>query len=683
MKPTRYLTVVLIAALVGIFAASCTRSRKHAEFKANKADSLIFEAGKNEDYALMLAMTDSLEKSGDISELSANRWRGTAYYHQGQNRASEFYYKKVVNAEIHGEQEQQTYNKAARRLASILVNKGDYEGALKMALPALEKMETMESASDADFAIMLNSIGCCQLNLGMEEEAATSYARAYEYYQSYAQNGKDLRGQGEAVIGTNEIAVAYLNAKKYEAAEEWIYRTEYMLNIYSEMKGCNKVAADEFRGRVALFKAVAFQGLGKNADAAIAYREAVNTKYGKSAMGQINATDYLLSARRFNEAANNYRDLDVLLGNYGINMSLDKIRQFLLPKFRANVGAHRRDSAIAVGLRICDALDSAIIHTKISDAAELATIYDMQQKDEQIAKQKNDLTRQQLLGTGTALILIIVFFTVYTLNKRKSTHQLAHAHEKLKEAYDQLEETTALKERMESEVRIARDIQMSMVPNVFPDREGLDLYGYISPARGVGGDLYGYLLIGDSLYFCLGDVSGKGIPASLFMAQATRLFRTLASQHMMPADIATQLNAALSEDNEQGMFVTMFIGLVDLKTGHLNFCNAGHNPPVLGNEGFLDMLPNAPIGLWPGLEYDGEEVESIKGKQFFVYSDGLNEAENKQQKQFGDDHLLQILNDTPYESAEKTINVMKEAVEWHRNGAAPNDDLTMLCLMVS
>ncbi|MBQ4387937.1 MAG: SpoIIE family protein phosphatase [Prevotella sp.] len=130
-------------------------------------------------------------------------------------------------------------------------------------------------------------------------------------------------------------------------------------------------------------------------------------------------------------------------------------------------------------------------------------------------------------------------------------------------------EMKAAQERIESELRIARDIQMSMVPSTFPEREGLDMYASMTPAREVGGDLYGYLLEDDKLYFALGDVSGKGVPASLFMAQATRLFLTLAKQGMMPAEICTRINDALSgEDNESGMFVTFSLGLVNLTSGH-------------------------------------------------------------------------------------------------------------------
>jgi len=180
----------------------------------------------------------------------------------------------------------------------------------------------------------------------------------------------------------------------------------------------------------------------------------------------------------------------------------------------------------------------------------------------------------------------------------------------------------------------------------------------------------------------VGDVSGKSVPASLFMAQSTRLFRTFASQGMLPADIATQMNKALSEDNEQEMFVTMFIGLADLMTGHLDFCNAGHNPPVLAGE-FMEMKSNAPIGLWPELEFEGEVLESVLDRPLFIYTDGLNEAENEQQEQFGNERLLNILRSRTFENARQVIDAFKAEVSHHRQAAEPNDDLTMMCIRLT
>ena len=253
---------------------------------------------------------------------------------------------------------------------------------------------------------------------------------------------------------------------------------------------------------------------------------------------------------------------------------------------------------------------------------------------------------------------------------------------------EELKDTTAQKASIESELNVANSIQMSMLPNVFPDREGLDMYASMTPAKEVGGDLYGYLLKDDNLYFCLGDVSGKGVPASLFMAQVTRLFRTLANQQLSPSDICTHMNDALSGDeNPTNMFVTLFVGMVDLTSGHLSFCNAGHNPPVIGggehHGDFLEMKPNFPIGVLPGLEFEGEEIESIKGRALFIYTDGLNEAENREHEQFGDEWLLEILRNTHFDSARQVIETLAAEVEKHRDGADPNDDLTMMCLRIS
>ena len=329
-------------------------------------------------------------------------------------------------------------------------------------------------------------------------------------------------------------------------------------------------------------------------------------------------------------------------------------------------------------------LDSAIINNKHLDASELHSIH---VRDMEIVEAEAKSARQRQIYTAVLVLVLIVAFSIYVAFRRRADQKLRKAHEALQEAYDQLEETTTIKERMESELRIARDIQMSMVPGTFPIYPGLDMSASMTPAREVGGDLYGYLLKGQELYFVVGDVSGKGVPASLFMAQATRLFQTLANQGMTPAEICTRINDALSgADNEGCMFVTLFLGLLNLQTGHLSFCNAGHNPPVLGdgNHGgdFIKMLPNAPIGVLPGLEFKGEEIESILDRPLFIYTDGLNEAENSAKEQYGDDRLLGFLRSSNFESARQVIETISEDVEKHRDGAEPNDDLTMMCIYI-
>ena len=329
--------------------------------------------------------------------------------------------------------------------------------------------------------------------------------------------------------------------------------------------------------------------------------------------------------------------------------------------------------------------DSINVHDTKSQLAEMNTIYGV---EELKMKQAQQLMRSIIIIASIIVLALIIFiyFRYRAAKRLQAAHtKLEDTHQQLLVAYDQLEETTTAKERIESDLRIARNIQMGMVPHTFPEREDVDLYASMTPAKEVGGDLYDYLVIGDKLFFCLGDVSGKGVPASLFMAMARNLFHVLAQQQLSPAEIATRLNNTLSEDNESSMFVTMFIGVADLTSGHLDFCNAGHNPPVLLGDGtseFVEMIPNAPIGLWPGLEYEGEEIADITGRPLFIYTDGLNEAENRQQEQFTDERLLEILEQTPFESSQQTIELLKAEVEKHRDGAEPNDDLTMLCVKV-
>lgn len=684
MKIKRYFSWLILFLMSMVFIA-CQERMGH-EVRASKADSVLFDVGVRMEYDSMIVLANAYEQQGLISELDANRWRGVAYYHQGHYRMSEIYYRKAIECEVKTKEDQLSYNKCARRLSELLLVKGDYEGSLVVAIPAVKKMDESGIGSDIDYAILLNNIGCCQLNLGQDEEAKESFLTARGHYANRWQSDSTSRGFQEAVLGTVYTSMAYINTRRYAESIYWIDRTEMLLDKYRQKRDARKDYFDEYQGRIEIMRAVAKQGLGKKRDAEEAYQEFLKTDFSKTAPGHINANDYLVMAERYQEAADNYRYLDETLEHWGMEASLDNIQLYMLPKFRANKEAGRQDSARVAANKILSVLDSAITGQKNSATAELATLYDTQGKEQEILQKEADLSRQRMWWTAVSLLLIILFFTIYTFHKRRSTHRLRVAHEKLQVAYDQLEEATAHRERIESELRIARDIQMSMVPNIFPNREGLDIYAKIEPAKEVGGDLYGYLLMGDELYFCLGDVSGKGVPASLFMAQATRLFRTLATQHMMPAEIATRMNAALSEDNEQGMFVTLFIGCIDLKEGSMNFCNAGHNPPYIGDKlggEFLEMLPNAPIGLWPGLEYDGERIDDINGKMLVVYSDGLNEAENREQEQFGDDHILELLQTMPEASAQQTIEALYGAVQEHRDGAEPNDDLTIMSIRIN
>ena len=244
-----------------------------------------------------------------------------------------------------------------------------------------------------------------------------------------------------------------------------------------------------------------------------------------------------------------------------------------------------------------------------------------------------------------------------------------------------LQAATFHNEVMNKELSIANDIQMGMVRAKELNLPEVELYASMKPAKAVGGDLYDYDVIDGRLFFCVGDVSGKGIPAALFMTTAVNLFRMAIKSQTDPTAIATQMNELLSQNNRRSMFVSMFIGVVDLKTGVLNFCNAGHNPPVVDGR-FMEVKANIPLGLVGDMVFESETYSNIIGKPLFFYTDGLNEAKSIDNEQFGNERLLSELKAKPFKSCSERVEWMRSAVEKHTEGAEPSDDMTMMCIEV-
>ena len=634
------------------------------------AEKLIWEAMDLYDSSIILAVTDSLEKSGDISATTASYYRGAAASNRGMLTIAEQHLKEATANSDPEAADLRVYLKARALLSRILAAESDYEGALNEALPTQAMMDSLGNKDFGDLTQLRIVIGECQQHLHMTNEAAASFAKAYTLLKAWITADTMGKDMPRIILRLDNIATSYIHTSQYAKAKMWLDREDSALAIYITRPCVIKKQYDFLRGTIQLDLATICQQLGRSEEAARHYDEHRKTVFSQRNVALINATDYLMLAGRYAEAANNYTYLDQVFLKRNLDLSLDNIGTYLIPKMRANILAGRKDSALAVSMKIAEHYDSALTSQKQDVAAELATVYDTHGKEKQIAEQQIRLSRGRTSGLVVVIIALILFFAIMDIYRRKSAKRLA--------------KVNAAKERMEGELSIARDIQMSMVPSTFPKAEGLEMYASMMPAKEVGGDLYSYYQKGDVLFFCVGDVSGKGVPASLFMAQATRLFHTLASQDMKPAEIANRMNAELTEENEQGMFVTMFIGLLNLKINLFEYCNAGHNPPVMGNNdgqlSFLDMEANAPIGLWPGLEYVGESIDFFKDRLLFLYTDGLNEAEDTEQKQFGDDRLLDILRQKQTCPVRQIIETLTEEITRHRNGAEPNDDLTMMCI---
>ena len=671
-------SLILMLAAMAVLATtvSCERRGGPSARQLSEADSLFSVAKSNRDYDRVVTLADSLYDAGAITLINAAKSRGNAYYNLGNYRLAEKEFRQALAETPASTMDSIDYYHSATALAYTLIMKDNYEEALRTGIPAIEALkkwyQEKPTPSLCDKLMNLTQhIGWIQKGFGMNEEADKMYELCYSYMKEIT--SEVLSGYYNRAAALANIIFTYIDNEEYDVAEKWLARMDSLSTTVAESNGLPPADSDFVAAMDYICRLRVAIGQNKPAEADRALDAFRHTQYAKTNYGRFDEAEALLKMERYAEAADTYKAFNDYIAEYNMELSMDNLTKYG-NKFKANYKANRRDSALAVAAYVFENIDSVVKKQKMNDAAELATIYETQQKDAEIARQQLTLSHQRWIATLMALILITAFFILYTVYRHRVARRIA--------------DMKAHQERIESELRVARDIQMSMVPSMFPDREGLDMYASMMPAKEVGGDLYGFVLQDDRLYFAVGDVSGKGVPASLFMAQATRLFRTLASQGMMPAEICTRMNDALSgDDNENGMFVTFFLGLIDLTTGRLDFCNAGHNPPVIGGDAdgghFIDILPNAPIGLWQGLEYKGEMIESIKGKPLFIYTDGLNEAENREQEQLGDNRLLDILRNTNFENARQVIETLTAAVEQHRNGAMPNDDLTMMCIRVN
>ena len=251
----------------------------------------------------------------------------------------------------------------------------------------------------------------------------------------------------------------------------------------------------------------------------------------------------------------------------------------------------------------------------------------------------------------------------------------------------QIEETKSANEekgRIESELNIARGIQMSMLPKTFPpfpDRNDVEIYGQQNPAKEVGGDLYDFYIRDEKLFFCIGDVSGKGVPASLVMAVTRTLFRTISFKEAQPERIMYGINNAMADNNESNMFVTLFIGVLDLPTGRLRYSNGGHNAPLLIGQtiGLLPCAANVPLGVMPDWKFNQQETTIDINTCIFLYTDGLTEAENMEHDQFLEERMIDVAKASTHQP-QQLIEQMINAVHQFVGDAEQSDDLTMLAI---
>ncbi len=271
----------------------------------------------------------------------------------------------------------------------------------------------------------------------------------------------------------------------------------------------------------------------------------------------------------------------------------------------------------------------------------------------------------------------------------KSQDEMKHLHDSfvfmqnsITDYIEELRTTTAANERMESELNVARNIQMGMLRTDFPQ----NIFAMLEPAKEVGGDLYDFVVHERATYFSVGDVSGKGVPASLMMAITRAALRFVAGLNQSMDSVMSRINNSVTDANSNNMFVTLFVARIDYESGRMDFCNAGHNPiiviPPAGEPYFLKAKANLAIGLFPDFPYQSESIQIERGTRIVAYTDGVNEAERADKTMFGNDRLLQWAKGEVARNMEcseqQVVEDLYRSVKAFADGNAPNDDITIL-----
>ena len=436
------LTTLLI--LAAMLFTSC-EEHQASQHKDIAADSLINSAYKVRDYNLILNLADLHQQAGTLSNQKACYWRGYAYSRQRKMRMAEMEWKTAISLSIEDEEDLEYYAHSANRLAGLLFLKSDYSEAIRVAVAATTLLKKENYTMNTDYANLLTFIGSCQLKIGHFGEAANNYALAWQHYQQITEEDKSIVNYTSSIVGIVNIVDAYIQTAHYHEAIEWINRFDDMLQLCRLHPQAKEEFIDKQTARLNLYRSCALEGLGRKKEAERAYNTALGTQYAKTSDGKLEATSYLMAAQRWNEAADKFQVLETQENRYDLKMTLDNIQTYLLPKYLANVGAHRIDSAIVIGTRICHSLDSAIMWQKQDDAAELATIYETQQKESEIMEQQANISKIYFIGTTIALVLVVFAFCLFIFFRHRSSMRLEAAYHDLELANARAEESSRMK----------------------------------------------------------------------------------------------------------------------------------------------------------------------------------------------------------------------------------------------
>ena len=672
---------ILLVVLTSVLMTACNEDEKKSQI--SEADKLIEATQKNKNYNELIKVVDSLEANSIITPTKACYWRGYACDKMKRQRLAEYYWKASLDAakESTDEDEMVYYAKSASRLANMLSVRGDYEEGLNIAIPVANKLESLECDSTSDYLNILIYIGCCQEGLGTADGNAEGFTKAYQRHMENIENYHNDVVYKDGITGIINIAYDYIWAKKWQEALVWTARFGQVLSEYEQRPDADADYIDRQLARHDIYQAIALEGLHKSEEAANAYEKFLTTQFSKTPKGRIDANDYLTAAHRWDEAAENYNSLDAMMGETVKNYSLENIENLVLEKYKTNLLAGRRDSAMKIAMEISNSLGQAMAKSRKIEKEEQAVIVKNVAQITELQTQKN---RKYQILIVVGFVFLILCMTAFVVIRHRMAKRMEAEFEDLKYDYDRLEADTIVQEREASELRIAQNIQKMIVPTQLPQHKFFDIWSSTTTGLMEGGGVLDYALRSNKLFFCIGEATVEGIKASLLTTIVKAQFRTAIAFEDKPDRIIASINNAIANEGEKGLGIRLFVGVLDIGSGALQFCNANHDAPLLvSNE--LHHLPveqNINIGEKPNYQFEAQEMLMLPGTMIFLNSDGLIKVKNSVHRVFNEKRMLgcalQAMKLDP--RPKPFIENMLDAVNRFAGDFEQRDDIAMLAI---
>ena len=444
------LSIILIPILNG-----CSKDNADFKKRCEEAEKMVYETYLQKDYKRILELTDSVRKDGLFSEGKACYWRGYAYDRLMQKRMAELYWKTGIAAVENSTEDEdlRVYAGITNRLTGLLTTWTEYEAALKVAIPATERLKSLGRDTTSEYTNMLIYIGCCRSRLGLSDKNTfNSLEEAYRAHLDNIKHHPNAISYRDAIVGVINICYNYLEIGDYKKAHAWLERMKRLIDGYEKQADMRPDYAEKQQARYDIYMARALEGLGRKEEAAEAYEQFCKTGFFRTAEGNILASDYLRLAGRWQDAADNFGSMNEMMKAYGTSYSLENIQKMLLKKYEVNMKAGRLDTARAVSISITEQLDSAITLSRSAEAREEAAVH---QKELEMTAENERYMRQQHITRLAIMAAVILLLFVYIVVRHRVQARLAKALEHAKES-DRMK--TAFVQHISHEIRTPLNI---------------------------------------------------------------------------------------------------------------------------------------------------------------------------------------------------------------------------------